>query len=122
MFCIGIPPDTHILCFVVLQIWCHLCSKNTPRWLPVLLFLLSNDVNLNPGPTFHNNLLNLVSWNVNSLGNDNFQRLRLIEVHNSIHNYNLSMWNWLEWRSGITTGLVNVHVIFVFRHGKQLMY
>ena len=30
-----------------------------------------------------------MSWNVNSLGKDNFQRVRLIEAHNSIFNYDL---------------------------------
>ena len=28
-------------------------------------------------------------WNVNSLGKDNFQRVRLIEAHNSIFNYDM---------------------------------
>ena len=30
-----------------------------------------------------------MSWNVNSLAKDNFQRVRLIEAHNSIFNYDL---------------------------------
>ena len=30
-----------------------------------------------------------MSWNVNSLAKDNFQRVRLIEVHNSIFNNDL---------------------------------
>ena len=30
-----------------------------------------------------------MSWNVNSLAKDNFQRIRLIEAHNSIFNYDL---------------------------------
>ena len=30
-----------------------------------------------------------MSWNVNSLAKDNFQRVRVIEVHNSIFNYEL---------------------------------
>ena len=30
-----------------------------------------------------------MSWKVNSLAKDNFQRARLIEVHNSIFNYDL---------------------------------
>ena len=30
-----------------------------------------------------------MSWNVNSLANDNFQRVRLIEAHSSIFNYDL---------------------------------
>jgi len=30
-----------------------------------------------------------MSWNVNSLAKDNFKRVRLIEAHNSIFNYDL---------------------------------
>ena len=30
-----------------------------------------------------------MNWNVNSLAKDNFQRVRLIETHNSIFNYDL---------------------------------
>ena len=30
-----------------------------------------------------------MSWNVNSLPKDNYQRVRLIEAHNSIFNYDL---------------------------------
>ena len=30
-----------------------------------------------------------MSWNLNSLAKDNFQRIRLIEAHNSIFNYDL---------------------------------
>ena len=33
--------------------------------------------------------LPFMSWNVNSLAKDNSQRVRLIEVHNSIFNYDL---------------------------------
>ena len=30
-----------------------------------------------------------MTWNINSLGKDDFQRVRLIEAHNSIFNYDL---------------------------------
>ena len=30
-----------------------------------------------------------MSWNVNSLAKDNFQRVRLIEAHNSLFNYDM---------------------------------
>ena len=30
-----------------------------------------------------------MTWNVNSLGKDNFQRVQLLEAHNSIFNYDL---------------------------------
>ena len=65
--------------------------ERVPRCLPIILIILSNDVNLNPGPGSHsqNNLFNFMSWNVNSLAKDNFQRVRIIEAYNSIFNYDL---------------------------------
>ena len=60
---------------------CTLCI-----WLPLILILLSNDVHLNPGPHFQNNFM---PWNVNSPAKDNFQRVSLIEAHNSVFNYDL---------------------------------
>ena len=86
LFCISVTPAT---CLMMFQIWCHLYVKRVPRWLPIILILLSNDINLNPGPHFQNNLFNFMSWNVNSLAKDNFQRVSLIEAHNSIFNYDL---------------------------------
>ena len=50
---------------------------------------MSNDVHLNPGPHFQNNVFNFMSWNTNSLAKGNFQRVRLIEAQNSIFNYDL---------------------------------
>ena len=73
---------------MVFQIWCHSLKQNVPFWLPIILILLSNDIHLNPGPHFQN-FLNFMSWNLNSLAKDNFQRTRLIEAHNSLFNYDL---------------------------------
>ena len=53
------------------------------------LFLLSNDIHLNPGPHFQSNFFNFMTWNLNSLAKDNFQRIRLIEAHNTLFNYDL---------------------------------
>ena len=50
MFYIATTPDSCTLCLLVLQNWCHLCTKNVPNWLPVLLVTLANDVHLNHGP------------------------------------------------------------------------
>ena len=66
-----------------------LYTKNEPHWLPIILIILSNDVHSNPGPQFQNNFFNFMSWNVNSLAKDNFQRVSLIEAHNSLFNYDL---------------------------------
>ena len=89
MFYIATTPAACTLCLLVLQNWCHLCTKNVPNWLPVLLITLANDVHLNPGLTFQINFFNFMSRSVNSLAKDNFQRVRLIEAHNSIFNYDL---------------------------------
>ena len=85
-----VTPATCYLCLIIFQIRCHSCVKRVPHWLPIILIILSNDVHLNPGPQFQNNFFNFMSWNVNSLAKKNFQRVRLIEAHNSIFNYDLS--------------------------------
>ena len=89
IFCVSATPATCILCLIIIQIWCHSYVKRVTRWLPIILIILSNDINLNPGPHHQNNLFNFMSWNVNSLAKNNFQRVRLIEAHNSIFNYDL---------------------------------
>ena len=64
-------------------------QNNVPHWLPVIFIILSNDVHLNPGPHFQNNVFNFISLDTNSLAKGNFQRVRLIEAHNSTFNYDL---------------------------------
>ena len=54
------------------------------NWLTIILIILSNDIHLNPGPS-----INIMSWNVNSFAKEEFQRVRLIEAHNSIFNYDM---------------------------------
>ena len=61
------------------------------HWLPIFLVILSNDVHFNPGPHFQNNFFNFMTWNANSLVKDNFERVRLIQAHNSIFNYDISI-------------------------------
>ena len=58
-------------------------------WYFQLVIYLSNDFSKNPGPQFHNNFLNFMSWNLNSIAKDNFHRVSLIEAHNSIFYYDL---------------------------------
>ena len=89
IFSISFTPATCILCLLVFQIWCYSYVERVPHWLPVFLIILSNDIHLNPGPHYQNNFFNFMSWNLNSLAKDNFQRVRLIEAHNSIFNYDL---------------------------------
>ena len=71
-----------IFCLLVFQIFCHFSMRTTQCWLPIILIILSNDIHLNPGPEYNNNFFNFMSWNLNSLAKDNFQRVSLIEAHN----------------------------------------
>ena len=82
IFTDSISPATLILFIFVLQIWCHVLSRNVPRWLP--LILLANDIEMNPGPPLQNQFLSFMNWNLNSL-----VRVGLIEAHNTNFYYDL---------------------------------
>ena len=58
------------LSFYIFYISLHSYVKRVPRWLPIILIILSSDVHLNPGPQFQNNVC-------------------LIEAHNFTFNYDL---------------------------------
>ena len=73
---------------MIYQILFYSCTKIV-SWLPIILVRLSNDVHLNQRPHFQNSFFNFMSWNVNSLAEDNFNRVRHIEAQNSIFNYDL---------------------------------
>ena len=81
IFHIAVTPAACILCLFVFQMWCYSVMKITPHWLTILLIILSNDVQLHLGP--------YLQINFNSIAKDNFERVRLIESHNSIFNYDL---------------------------------
>ena len=84
---------TMACCLWILVWWWLSYAQNCLQWLLILLIILSNDIHPNPGPPFHNSFFNFMSWNVNSIPKDNFERARLIEAHNSIYNYDLiSIW------------------------------
>ena len=89
IFSISVTAATCILYLFMFQFWCYSYIKRIPNWLPVFLIVISNDIHLNPGPHYQNNFFNFMSWNLNSLAKDNFQRVRLIEAHNFIFNYDL---------------------------------
>ena len=89
IYSIALTPSTCILYLMIFQVWCHSFTIHVPPWLPTILILLSNDIHLNPGPHFQNSFFNFMLWNLNSLAKDNFQRIRLIETHNSLFNYDL---------------------------------
>ena len=72
MFSISVSTPACVLCLMMFQIWCHAYTNNVPHWLPIILIMLSNNINLNPGPHFQNNFFNFINLNVNSLVKDNF--------------------------------------------------
>ena len=54
-----------------------------------LLLILSNDVELNPGPKKDNSKRNfsIAHWNLNSIAAQNFVKLSQLEVYNALHGY-----------------------------------
>ena len=58
----------------------------SPSWMTFIRIIFSNDVETNPGD-FVNNFFTFSNWNLNSLAKDDFYRVKLLEAHNSIHNY-----------------------------------
>ena len=90
MFHLATGKTSQILCLIVLQISCSILNGNkSVIWLPFILIILSNDIELNPGQNIHHNFLSVMTWNLNSLTKDNFNRVQLIEAHNSLFNYDL---------------------------------
>ena len=89
LFYLATTPSACILCLLVFQNWCLSLTQISPQWLKILLIILSNDIHQNPGSPFHNSFFNFMYWNVNSIDKDDFQRVRLIEAHHSIFNYDL---------------------------------
>ena len=59
-----------------------------PVWLTLVKIALSNDVETNPGD-ISNGFFTFCNWNLNSLAKDDFHRIRLIEAHNSLFNYDI---------------------------------
>ena len=83
MIAIAVLPVAHILTLVITFILCSFISRNVPTWVSLLLILLSNDIELHPGPQYH------VNWNLNSLAKNNFECVQLIEAQHFIFNYDL---------------------------------
>ena len=79
----------HICSLIMTYVYCSLVTKNVPLWLSVLLILLSNDIQLNPGPNYRGKYFTFMNWNLNSLPKNDFERVQLIEAHNSLFNYDL---------------------------------
>ena len=86
---IAVTPISYLVLLVATYALCVQLTAEVPPWVPLLLILLSNDIELNPGPNYHENFLSFMNWNLNSLAKNNFERAQLIEAHNSLHNYDL---------------------------------
>ena len=74
---------------VIIIVYSFLSIPCATLWYFQLVINLSNDISKNPGPQFQNNFFNFMSWNLNSLAKYYFQRVSLIEAHNSLLNYGL---------------------------------
>ena len=61
IFTDAVSPATVIVSVFVFQIWCHRLSSNVPHWVPLILILLANDIELNPGPLLQNQLLSFMN-------------------------------------------------------------
>ena len=89
IFAIATTATSHIICIVVFQVATLTFAKTMPTWLQIFLILMSNDIELNPGPGYVNNFFTFMAWNLNSLATNDFNRVQLIEAHNSIYSYDL---------------------------------
>ena len=85
----AVTPTSYFVSLVATYALCLHMTKKVPPWVPLLLILLANDIELNPGPNYHENFLSFMNWNLNSLAKNNFERVQLIEAHNSLYNYDL---------------------------------
>ena len=74
---------------MVIQIGYHHFTKNVSPWLPIILVILSNDIELHPGPHLQKCFFSFMNWNLNSLVKNKVERVDLIDKHNSIFNYDL---------------------------------
>ena len=82
--------NTHVLCVILMMSSCLSRLSKIPVWVPSLLILLSEDVHKNPGPIgYHDSFFKFCNWNLNSLAKDNFSRVKLLEAHNSLFNYDI---------------------------------
>ena len=85
----SVSPPTQFLSLVIVYIFCIRITKKVPPWVLIILILLANDIELNPGPPYHENFFTFMNWNLNSIVKNDFERVQLIEAHNSLFNYDL---------------------------------
>ena len=51
----AVCPASHAVCLFITFITCTLITRKVPLWVTFLLILLSNDIEMNPGPSYHEN-------------------------------------------------------------------
>ena len=85
------PPIVFCDSMLIKPLWTVLNSSyyDFPTWVSLLVLLLSNDIEINPGDRFREGFLSFCNWNINSLSKDGFQRISLLEAHNTIYNYDI---------------------------------
>ena len=74
-------------------------TKLVLLWFLKMILLLSSDIETQPGPHpmglndpvggFSGSFFSFCNWNVNTLSKDDFQRVSLLEAHNSIFKYDI---------------------------------
>ena len=62
--------------------------QHFPSWLIFIRLIIATDVETNPGDSA-NCFFNFCNWNLNSLVEDNFSRVELLEAHNTVVNYDI---------------------------------
>ncbi len=91
LFSVAMSQLSHLLCVLVLIIQCSITRGKTPFWMIYkLLLVLANDIHLSPGPRgYQNGFLKFMNYNLNSLAKDDFSRVKLLEAHNCIFDYDI---------------------------------
>ena len=96
----------HRICFlafkflirvIIFYVYLFLSIPLITLWYFQLVISLSNDISKNPGPQHSNHFdrvspdFSLCNWNLNTSSKDEFSRVSLLNAHNSIHNYDISL-------------------------------
>ena len=89
-FIVNLSVNTHVdWTLYPLQTLLFSFSDDLPFWVTILVLILSNDIELNPGDYLNKGFLSFCTWNLNTVSKDNFQRVSLLQVHNTLRNYDI---------------------------------
>ena len=96
----------HRICFlafkslirvIIFYVYLFLSIPLITLWYFQLVISLSNDISKNPGPQHRNHFdrvspyFSFCNWNLNTFSKDEFSRVSLLNAHNSVHNYDISL-------------------------------